>query len=1204
MTTLSRRRFVSGVGAGAAALLAGFRLDGPRVAHAGPAQAASRDLALYRPATASSTDYAATFPEFAVDGVASAGVRGSGWRAAPGADPQWIAVDLQARCRIESITLTFEATKDDPPFIPSNDGDPWRNTTGWEVLSSAPTAFRLEVSNDGTAWRTVHETTSTAGGVVPIALPSPVTARWVRLVVTHRLHENNPVGLNGFQVYGTCDRDRPPAKGWTAWGTHRMEASALTVAPDGSVPLESGWVLTLDDWAGSSDGAALSGPNVDTSGWLPAMVPGTVLAALVEEGHLPDPVSGMNNFHVPEMLSRHAWWYRRAFTLPRDLDTRPGRRIWLELDGINHKGEVWLNGAAIGTLLHPFARASFDITSALRSSRELQALAVRISPMPTPGNPGDKGPDGNAFVNSARLYLDSPTYLSASGWDWMPSVRDRAAGIWNHVRLRSTGDAVLGDPRVKSVLPYLPDTSAAELTLTVPVRNAGTSSASVMVRAEFDGISVSKSVSVDAGASVNVVFSPADHPELRLEDPELWWPNGYGDPALHDLTITAFIGGEPSDRRTTRFGIRQFDYSYDLPIVIDPGTSSSRQVVEFSKQTARHVRIQCGRRATGWGNSLWTLSVIDGASPDVDLALHGTATASSVDNPWNPPANAVDGDSRTRWSSAYEDNQWIQVDMGRTVSFDRVVLLWETAYAATFTVQVSADGTTWTDVKSVSNAPVPLRISVNGVPVFCRGGNWGWDELLRRMVPDRMNAVMRMHKDMNFTMIRNWIGSSTREEFYARCDENGILVWNDFWQAGPFLDDPPGYGAIARDTILRYRIHPCIVVWCAANETDPPAVVDAAIRKAIAEEDDEILYLGNSAAGFVSGHGPYYWVDPARYFDPNTYDTGNFGFHTEIGIPTVPVAESMRNLAGDAPAWPIGAVWYHHDWSTKGNQGPQHYLSAIDERLGASESLDEFCLKAQFINYENMRAMFEAWNAHLWQDANALLLWMSHPAWHSTVWQTYDYDLDVNGSYYGARKGCEPLHIQADLSKWQVLAVNHTRVAVEGATAIAELYDLAGRALPGAQSQTVNIGASATAPAFTVPFTDSLPPLHLLRLTLMDAEGNVLAENTYWRHRTAADMRALNDLPRTKLTVRTSAVRATGTRRELLATVRNQGKSVAAMVRLSLRDRRTGARILPTEYSDNYLWLLPDETRTISLSWDEKASTAVRVLAEAYNAHD
>jgi hypothetical protein len=49
-------------------------------------------------------------------------------------------------------------------------------------------------------------------------------------------------------------------------------------------------------------------------------------------------------------------------------------------------------------------------------------------------------------------------------------------------------------------------------------------------------------------------------------------------------------------------------------------------------------------------------------------------------------------------------------------------------------------------------------------------------------------------------------------------------------------------------------------------------------------------------------------------------------------------------------------------------------------------------------------------NAKLWNDASGLMLWMSNPAHHSTVRQTYDYDLDVNGTYYGARKGREAIH--------------------------------------------------------------------------------------------------------------------------------------------------------------------------------------------------
>ncbi|MGW3442594.1 discoidin domain-containing protein [Streptomyces sp. NPDC001076] len=1331
-------------------LLAGFGLGSVLpvpTAAAAPAGAPAKptapgELALYRPVSVSSTAYAATPGSFVVDSLTAPGVRGSGWRAG-GGDPQWIAVDLQTACEVSRIRLTFEADAADPVFTPPATGNPADGTTGKEILSSYALDFLVETSLDEESWTSVHRTTAGTGGVVDVPLSRPVPARWVRMTCRRR-SSPLPLGLNGFEVYGVPRGHRPAATGWTDWGTRHDSAPGLTVADDGTVPVESGWRLTLDDWAGG-DGPGLSKAGVDTSSWLPATVPGTVLGSLVDQGRLPDPVSGLNNLRIPEALSRHSWWYKRDFELPRGLRTGSGRRIWLEFDGVNHKADIWLNGEHVGDLTYPFARSSHDVTRLLAPDGA-NALAVRITPMPVPGSPGDKGPLGESWVDAGagQMNLNSPTYLASSGWDWMPAVRDRAAGIWNHVRLRSTGQVLIGDPRVDTNLPNLPDVSVAELTVVVPVRNADTTDHSATVSAAFGDVRVSKAVTVPAGGSVDVVFAPDAFRQLRLRNPRLWWPNGLGEPDLHDLTLSASVDGAESDRRTTRFGIRQFGYEYQVPLPFtatgdaytqtvtfdrqqarhvrincrtratswgsslwtlavrdsarqatdlalhapadasstdgddhgpanvtdgDPDTrwssayeddqwisvdlgsaqsfdrvdltwerayartfvvqvsadgtewtdvravdnsavplpfndgNASLQVEDFDRRTARYVRIDCGLRNTSWGNSLWSLGVIDSAGPGTDLALHRTATASTEESD-HPASNATDGDPGTRWSSQYEDHQWIQVDLGSARDFDRVAIVWETAYPKTYVIRVSSDGEQWTDVKSVSNAPDPLRITVNGVPVLARGGNWGWDELLRRMPPERMDAAVRMHRDMNFTMIRNWVGSSDREEFFAACDRHGILVWNDFPNAWGM--DPPdhdAFNAIARDTVLRYRSHPCVAVWCGANEGNPPAAIDKGMREAVEQQVPGLLYQNNSAGGIVTGGGPYGWVEPEAYFDPATYGSKDFGFHTEIGMPVVSTAASLRNLTGDEPEWPIGGAWYHHDWSERGNQAPQNYRAAIETRLGAATGLDDFARKAQFVNFENTRAMFEAWNANLWDNATGLMLWMSHPAWHSTVWQTYDYDFDVNGTYYGARSACEPLHVQADPVKWQVLAVNHTRADLRGATVTARLYDLSGRRLGNGRTAKVDVARAATAEAFTAGWTDDLPDLHLLRLTLTAAGGEELSRNTYWRHRDPAALQALNKAQPVNVSVSAGPVSRSGDRRSLTATVRNRGSAVAAMVRLSLVDEATGHRVLPTLYSHNYLWLLPGEAQTVSVSWPSRALSAGRpaLQAEAYN---
>ncbi|MGW5665795.1 discoidin domain-containing protein [Streptomyces sp. NPDC003758] len=1303
------------------------------------------ELALYRPVSVSSSAYAATPGSFVVDRLSSPGVRGSGWRA-EGGDPQWIAVDLQGICEVAQVRLTFEADASDPVYTPPTTGNVHSGTTGKEIQSSFSLVFLVETSVDHKSWTTVYSTTAGTGGVVDIQLPRPVSARWVRMTSQKR-SSPLPLGLNGFEVYGTAEGHRPSVTGWTDWDTRHGEAPELTVADDGTVPVESGWRLTMDDWAGA-DGAGLSKTSVDTSTWLPATVPGTVLGSLVEQGKLPDPVAGLNNMRIPEALSRHSWWYKRDFELPRGLRTGVGRHLWLEFDGVNHKADVWLNGKQVGDLTYPFARAAFDVTRQLTESGE-NALAVKITPMPVPGSPGDKGPLGESWVDAGaqQMNLNSPTYLASSGWDWMPAVRDRAAGIWNHVRLRSTGHVVIGDARVDTVLPALPDVSVAELTIVVPVRNADTADHQATVTAAFGEVRTSKTVTVKAGESSDVVFTPDAFRQLRVRDPRLWWPNGLGEADLHDLTLTASVGGQESDRRTTRFGIRQFGYEYAVPLAFTASGDAYTQTVTFDRQQARHVRIRCLTRATSWGCSLWTLSVGDSTRPGTDLALHAHADASSTDQDSNGAANATDGDSGTRWSSAYEDDQWISVDLGSVQSFDRVDLTWEQAYAKTFiiqvspngsdwtdvksvdngavplpfnngnaslqveafdrrtaryvrlncglrntswgnslwslsvvdhsepgtdlalhqkatasteesdhpashatdgdpntrwssayedhqwiqvdlgasrafdrvavvwetaypksyTIQVSDDGEQWTDVKSVSNTPDPLKISVNGVRVLARGGNWGWDELLRRMPAERMDAAVRMHRDMNFTMIRNWVGSTDREEFFAACDRHGILVWNDFPNAWGM--DPPdheAFNSLARDTVLRYRIHPCVVVWCGANEGNPPAAIDKGMREAVEQQVPGVLYQNNSAGGIITGGGPYGWVEPEKYFDPMTYGSRDFGFHTEIGMPVVSTAASTRNMTGDEPEWPIRGAWYYHDWSEHGNQAPQNYKAAIAARLGESGDLDDFARKAQFVNYENTRAMFEAWNANLWDNASGLMLWMSHPAWHSTVWQTYDYDFDVNGTYFGARSACEPLHVQADPVKWQVIAVNHTSADLRGATVAARLHDLSGRELGKSRTARVDVERAATAEVFTAGWTDDLPDLHLLRLTLEDSRGRELSRNTYWRYREAAALRSLNKVKQVRLTgaiTGVSAEKPSGDRQELTAVIRNQGSAVAAMVRLSLLEDPHGRRVLPTLYSDNYLWLLPGESRTVRLSWPTAACSSRHpvLTAEAYN---
>ncbi len=121
--------------------------------------------------------------------------------------------------------------------------------------------------------------------------------------------------------------------------------------------------------------------------------------------------------------------------------------------------------------------------------------------------------------------------------------------------------------------------------------------------------------------------------------------------------------------------------------------------------SGRYVRMYGTARATGYGYSLWEFQVYgtlgSGCGTD-NAALNRPATASSTENAGTPASAAVDGNTGTRWSSAFSDPQWLQVDLGATVSVCQVVVQWETAYATAFQIQLSNDASTWSTIYSTT----------------------------------------------------------------------------------------------------------------------------------------------------------------------------------------------------------------------------------------------------------------------------------------------------------------------------------------------------------------------------------------------------------------------------------------------------------------------------------------------------------------------
>lgn len=177
-----------------------------------------------------------------------------------------------------------------------------------------------------------------------------------------------------------------------------------------------------------------------------------------------------------------------------------------------------------------------------------------------------------------------------------------------------------------------------------------------------------------------------------------------------------------------------------------------------------------------------------------------------------------------------------------------------------------------------------------------------------------------------------------------------------------------------RDKILRFRDHPSIALWCARSEGYPAPEIDNALRVIIPELDPIRLYQPSSTAGRgVLSHGPYYWREPRALY---VYDAP---FKTETGSVSVPTLESVHGMVPEKDWETINDDWAEHDLA-KGAQHGDTYPYVLAGRYGRIIKLADLVRKAQMMNFESFRAMYEGRNANLFQPYTGVLTWMSHPA--------------------------------------------------------------------------------------------------------------------------------------------------------------------------------------------------------------------------------
>ena len=511
-----------------------------------------------------------------------------------------------------------------------------------------------------------------------------------------------------------------------------------------------------------------------------------------------------------------------------------------------------------------------------------------------------------------------------------------------------------------------------------------------------------------------------------------------------------------------------------------------------------------------------------------------------------------------------------------------------------------------------------LQFIINGQRVFAKGGNWGMSEYLLRCHGKEYEPKIRLHKEMNYNMIRLWTGCVTDDEFYDYCDRYGIMVWNDFWLYVAYNDvaDHDEFKANARDKVRRLRNHPCIALWCGANETRPVDDIDKALRLIVMEEDaNDRLYTSCSNQEAKSGSGWWKDMTPKHHFegswsnlafDKPAYPYGNdygYGCRSEIGMATFPTYESTKLFIPEDKQWPLpsdevlkdsdNTVYNKHFFGKEAwNGGPIDYVHSVIDRYGECSSLEEFCEKAQLINIEDMKGMYEAWNDKMWRDASTLLIWMSHPAYPSFVWQTYDYYYDPTGCYWGAKEACTPQHVQWNCLTNSVKVINTTSSRIANATVETEIFDINGKRVAHQTKSGINVEASNIAEAYVLNMPESyIGDILYIRMKLM-LNGVTIDTNFYWTNQKKEyDYKALNSMPQAKL--KCSVTKVSDAHYQL--TLKNPNAFVSFANRIRLVDSNTGERLLPTIMSDGYVTLMPGEERTV------KIETATETQPKKFN---
>lgn len=352
---------------------------------------------------------------------------------------------------------------------------------------------------------------------------------------------------------------------------------------------------------------------------------------------------------------------------------------------------------------------------------------------------------------------------------------------------------------------------------------------------------------------------------------------------------------------------------------------------------------------------------------------------------------------------------------------------------------------------------------VNGVKVFCKGANWiPADQFPARLTRERYQHLITSAVKANMNMLRVWGGGIYESEvFYDLCDEQGILIWQDFMFACSFYPANKHFLANVRHdveyNVARLRNHPCIALWCGNNEIewmlvggwhgdrdkDPLRRQQCSklfydlIPSIVSKLDPDTAYWPSSPASEqpfddpnsqTSGDGHYWDVWHGR--QPFTaYRTQFHRFMSEFGFESFPAHETCKAFAREEDLNAFSHVMECHQKNSAGNGLILHYLA---QTFRMPKNFEMMCYVSQVLQAEAVRYGVEHWRRNRGRCMGTLY-WQLNDCWPVCSWSSIDYFGRWKALNYMAKRFYAPvmLSVCEDGTRAEIHVTNDTTKAAK-----------------------------------------------------------------------------------------------------------------------------------------------------------------------------